>query len=120
MTKIGFLSPNGEFIQCAEQQHLQKANELAMQLGIQNSQNPEIELANLGWCFLQRHFAGIPAEIKPAPQFTDEQIQWILDNYDSLNRQQHYFISEKLKFDEMYKKRNLPKGIDNVPFPGLL
>ena len=117
---IGFLSPCGEFISCDELQHSKIAEEILLNLKKINIINPEVELANLGWCFFQKNFAGIPADCKPYPKLTDEQIQWIISNYDSLNRKQHYFISEKLKLDETSSYRSLPDGIDNVPFTGLV
>lgn len=117
---IGFLSPDGKFIKCNQLEHSLVAMGILINLGMTEYTNPEVNLANLGWMTFQSNFAGIQAEIKPVPQLTDKQIDWIVENYDLLNKKQRYFISEKLKFDETYKKRNLPEGIDNVDFSGLI
>ena len=117
MAIIGFLSPNGEFVECKELEH--SAKRICEENNIETN-NFERELANRGWCFFQKNYAGIPADIKPLPFITDEQVDWIIKNYENINRKQRYFISEKLKHDEIYKKRTLPDGIDSVPFSGLL
>ena len=116
----GFLSPEGEFIKCNQLEHSIVAMEILINLGMTENTNPEVNLANLGWMTFQSNFAGIQAEIRPIPELTDKQVDWIVENYDLLNKKQRYFISEKLKFDKTYKKRNLPEGIDNVSFSGLI
>ena len=117
---IGFLSPEGEFTPCNDYEHISVASEILTKNGMTENISADIHLANLGWMLFQQNFAGIPAEVKPIPQLTDKQVDWIIKNYDNINRKQRYFISEKLKFDEINKKRNLPQGIDNVPFTGLI
>ena len=117
---IGFLSPDGEFIKCNECEHIAVATEILNKNGMTKNCSADIYLANMGWMLFQQSFAGIPAEVRPVPQITDKQVDWIINNYDKINRKQRYFISEKLKFDEINKKRVLPQGIDNVPFTGLI
>ena len=51
---------------------------------------------------------------------TDAQVQWIVKNYDSLNKQQHYFISEKLKADDDCKHGHYPDYLTDVKWSGLL
>lgn len=117
---LGFLSPDGVFYPCNQFEHSTIAFELLQKIDIQECDNPEVNLANLGWMTFQSNFAGIQAEIRPIPALTDQQVDWIIEHYEQINRKQRYFISEKLKFDQTYKKRKLPEGIDNVGYSGLI
>ena len=114
----GFLSPDGEFIPCSYTEHSKVSENILNQLIIP-IENPEEDLANLGWMFLQVNFAGIPSTNGNIP-LTDAQVKWIVENYDSLNKQQHYFISEKLKNDDDHKHGHYPDYLTNVRWSGLL
>ena len=114
----GFLSPDGEFIACSYTEHAKVSENILKQLN-KPIVNPEEDLANLGWMFLQVNFAGIPST-KGNITLTDAQVQWIVKNYDSLNKQQHYFISEKLKADDDCKHGHYPDYLTDVKWSGLL
>ena len=117
-TLTGFVSPDGEFIQCSYTQHSAISAKILKELG-KESANPEEDLANLGWLFLQVNFAGIPSTNGNIP-LTDKQVDWIVKNYDSLNKQQHYFISEKLKKDDENKHHKDPSYLTEVNWSGLI
>lgn len=117
---IGFLSPEGELIECEQFNHIQIASQITAERYFFKMGDPQVILANEGWCFLQKIFAGIPAEIDPKPKFTDQQIKWIMDNYDRLNHKQRYFISEKLKMDDVENNLHLPEEVRQIQYPGLV
>ena len=118
MTKIGFLSPEGEFWECEYTKHSIVANKILMKMNIMSS-NPEEDIANLGWVLLQNNFAGIPSTNKNIP-FTDAQIDWIMKNYEYLNKKQRYFISEQLKKDDLCKNNKYPSYLREVNWNGLI
>lgn len=115
---IGFVSPEGDFIMCGYTEHSKKAEEILSSLNIE-SVNPEGDIANLGWMFLQINYAGIPSN-KEGVLLTDKQVEWILKNYDNLNHKQKYFISETLKKDEEKKKHKYPAYLTEVNWSGLI
>ena len=114
----GFLSPDGVLTKCGYTEHSKTAEKILCELNIP-SQNPEEDIANLGWLFLQVNYAGIPSTKGNIP-ITDAQIKWIVENYDSLNKQQRYFISEKLKQDDERKHNYYPSFLTDVKWSGLL
>ena len=85
----GFLSPDGEFTPCSYMEHAKVSENILKQLN-KPIVNPEEDLANMGWMFLQVNFAGIPSTNGNIP-LTDAQVKWIVENYDSLNKQQHTY-----------------------------
>jgi hypothetical protein len=118
MTKIGFLSPNGEFIECKYTEHSMVADKILKTLNI-FSENPEQDIAQLGWMFFQNNFAGIPITGNNIP-LTELQITWIIINYEALNKKQKYFISEKLKKDNLCKNNRYPSYLTEVNWSGLI
>lgn len=116
---IGFLSPQGEFVECKYTEHSSMAETILSELRI-TTKNPEEEIANLGWIFLQSNFAGIPSTVDNNIPLTDAQINWIEKNYEKLNKKQKYFISEKLKKDEICKNCRFPSYLTEVNWSGLV
>ena len=114
----GFLSPDGVLTECSYTEHSKTAEKILTELNIP-TKNPEEDIANLGWLFLQVNYAGIPSTKGNIP-ITDAQIKWIVENYDSLNKQQRYFISEKLKQDDDCKHNYYPSFLTDVKWSGLL
>jgi hypothetical protein len=107
---VGFVTPKGEFIECAPWEHLDKAQELCKDRYSQdfcNRQNAEDYLLSLGFLVIRARDAYMSyRNINKEPiMLTNEQLEWIGSNAENFNEGQKKDINEILHDQDLMRKR---------------